>query len=104
MTSHCDPIRHRHALCSECGHREAMTSLNARRSTKSRKAKRAGRYTLKAHDLCGPCWRSMCAQFWVHGESERAKDQMEASGPRLRGYNSPSPQRLDGSLSSEVSA
>lgn len=70
MTSHCDPIRHPHALCSECGHREAMTSLNARRSTKSRKAKRGGRYRLKSHDLCGPCWRAMCAQFWVHGGIE----------------------------------
>lgn len=42
MTSHVEPIRHTHALCSECGHREAMTSLNARRSTKSRRAKRGG--------------------------------------------------------------
>ena len=68
MTSHRDPIRHSHPLCSSCGQREAMVSLNARRSPKSRKAKRAGRYTLKDHALCGPCWRSLCAQHWVHGE------------------------------------
>lgn len=70
MTSHCDPIRHPHPLCSSCLQREAMVSLNARRSPKSRKSKRGGRYRLKAHDLCGPCWRAMCAQFWVHGGAE----------------------------------
>ena len=66
MTSHRDPIRHSHPLCSSCLQREAMVSLNARRSPKSRKSKRGGRYVLKAHDLCKRCWRAMCAQFWVH--------------------------------------
>lgn len=67
MTSHVEPIRHTHPLCSECGQREALTALAAKTHPRSRRAKRGGRYTLKSHDLCSRCWRAFCAQFWVHG-------------------------------------
>lgn len=77
-----------------------MTSLNARRSTKSRKAKRGGRYRLKAHDLCGPCWRAYCAQFWVHAGNERAKDQGNSHATQGVWVRWDSAKALDGSLSS----
>lgn len=64
MTSHREPIRHPHHLCDLCRQREATYQMN--RTRKSRKAKRRGRYTNQAHDLCGPCWRGLCAAYWVH--------------------------------------
>ncbi len=68
MTSHVEPIKHRHPLCAECGKVEAMTALAAKTHPRSRRSKRGGRYVLKAHDLCKRCWRALCAQHWVHGE------------------------------------
>ena len=67
MTSHVDRIRHPHALCAICHHREAMTALATKHHPRSRRSKRGGRYQLRHHDVCGPCWRALCAPYWVHG-------------------------------------
>lgn len=65
-------------LCSLCGRRPVSLVMNPWRNRASRKAQRGHRVTLKSHDLCAPCWRTILAPILNQAHTARLKGEQGA--------------------------